>query len=482
MIHSLRYNTGIYLGLVVLFIVGCATPKSNPEASLKALPKTYMNTSDSSNIATINWKEYFTDSILVDLIDTALVNNLDVLIAYQKINVSQAQVKYAKGLSAPKVNGAVSAGAEKFGDHTMSGVGNFDTNLSPNITEDQKVPEGAVPDIYLGLQSSWEVDVWGKLRNKRKAATAQYLASVEGKNWVVTNLITEVATAYYELLALNSEIQIIDETIGLQKNQLEIVEVQKEAGRANELAVNQFEAQLLQSKILRLELGQKKVQSENHLNYLLGRYPQPITLDSTRFATSLPTQIQVGIPSQLLSNRPDIKKAELELKASKANVYSAKATFYPTFSITATLGLNSFNPSYIFSPTSLAYNALGGLITPLINQSAIKAQFRTAKAEQIEAMYNYQKNILNGYVEVYNQMVYINNLSQIYDLKDQEVKVLTTSIETASELFLTGRATYLEVIVTRSATLHSKLQLIEIKKKQLTAIVNIYRALGGGWN
>jgi multidrug efflux system outer membrane protein len=482
MIQRLQKNKSIYWGLTGLLFACCMVPKSGPEASLKALPKIYANSSDSGNVGKINWKQYFTDPVLVDLIDTALVNNLDVLIAYQKINASRAQVKYAKGLSAPKVNGAVVGGGEKFGDHTMTGVGNFDTNLSQNITPDRQVPDNVIPEYYLGLQSSWEVDVWGKLRNKRKAATAHYLATVEGKNWVVTNLITEVATTYYELLALDSEIQIIDETIELQKNQLDIVVVQKEAGRANELAVNQFQAQLLQSKILRLELGQKIVQSENHLNYLLGRYPQPITIDTTSFTAALPTQIQVGIPSQLLNNRPDIKKAELELKASKANVRSAKAAFYPTFSITAALGLNSFNPNYFFNPTSLAYNAFGGLVTPLINQSAIKAHFRTAKAEQVEAMYTYQKNILNGYVEVYNQMVYINNLSQIYDLKDQEVKVLTTSIETASELFLTGRATYLEVIVTRSATLQSKLQLIEIKKKQFTAIVNIYRALGGGWN
>jgi multidrug efflux system outer membrane protein len=482
MIQKLRNNKSIYLGLAVLLFACCAAPRTNPEASLKALPKTYINSSDSGNVAAINWKEYFTDPVLVNLIDTALVNNLDLMIAYQKINASRAQVKYAKGLSAPKINGVAVAGGEKFGDYTMSGVGNFDTNLSPNITPGQKVPEGPVPDYLVGLQSSWELDVWGKLRNKRKAATANYLASVEGKNWVVTNLITEVATTYYDLLALDSEIEIIDETIELQQNQLEIVQVQKEAGRANELAVNQFQAQLLQSKILKLELSQKIVQSENQLNYLLGRYPQPVAIDTAQFSSALPTQIQVGIPSQLLSNRPDIKRAELELKASKANVRAAKAAFYPSFSITAVLGLNSFNADYIFNPTSLAYNAFGGLVTPLINQSAIKSQYRTAKAEQVEAMYNYQKNILNGYVEVYNQMVYINNLRQIYDLKDQEVKVLTTSIETASELFLTGRATYLEVIVTRSATLQSKLQLIEIKKKQFTAIVNIYKALGGGWN
>jgi NodT family efflux transporter outer membrane factor (OMF) lipoprotein len=482
MIHSLHKNKSIYLGLLVFLFACCAAPKSNPETSLKTLPKMYVNSSDSGNVATINWKNYFADSTLVDLIDTALNNNLDVLIAYQKINASRAQVKYAKGLSAPKVNGVAVAGGEKFGEYTMTGVGNFDTNLSQNIGPDKQVPNKVVPEYFIGLQSSWEIDVWGKLKNKRKAATATYLASVEGKNWVITNLITEVATTYYELLALNSEIKIIDETIELQKNQLDIVQVQKEAGRANELAVNQFQAQLLQSKILKLELSLEIVQSENQLNYLLGRYPQSIAIDTVSFNAALPTQIDVGIPSQLLSNRPDIKKAELELKASKANVRSAKAAFYPSFSITAALGLNSFNPTYIFSPTSIAYNAFGGLITPLINQSAIKANFRTAKAEQLEAMYNYQKNVLNGYVEVYNQMVYINNLSQIYDLKDQEVKILTTSIETASELFLTGRATYLEVIVTRSATLQSKLQLIEIKKKQLNAIVNIYRALGGGWN
>lgn len=482
MIQHIKKYKSIYWVLIPLVFVHCTAPKSTPEASLKTLPKMYVNNSDSLNVAAINWKKYFTDSILVSLIDTALVNNLDVLIAYQKINASRAQVKYAKGLSAPKVQGVVNAGGEKFGDHTMSGVGNFDTNLSPNITPDQKVPEDVVPEYFLGLQSSWELDVWGKLKNKRKAATATYLASVEGKNWVVTNLITEVATTYYELLALDSEIKIIDETLELQKNQLEIVRVQKEAGRANELAVNQFQAQLLQSQILRLELRQRLIQTENRLNYLLGRYPQPITINSTTFTAALPTEIQVGIPSQLLSNRPDIKKAELELKASKANVRSAKAAFYPSFSITATLGLNSFNPDFVFSPTSLAYNAFGGLITPLINQSAIKAHYRTAKAEQIEAMYNYQKNILNGYVEVYNQMVYISNLSERYDLKYEQVGVLTNSIETASELFLTGRATYLEVILTRSATLQSKQQLIEIRKEQLTAIVNIYRALGGGWN
>jgi multidrug efflux system outer membrane protein len=478
---KLCYKVGLFLVAITL-LNACVRSKSKIDISTTALPQKYMSAIDSSNVASINWKNYFEDPLLVQLIDTALKNNFDVLIAYQKILSSQANVKYTKGLSAPKVQGAVLTGGEKFGKYTMTGVGNFDTNLSHNIDNNQKVPDDVVPEYYVGLKSSWEVDVWGKLKNKRRAATAFYLATIEGKNWLVTNLISEIASTYYELLAYGSEILIIDATIKLQEDQLDIVKIQKEVGRANELAVNQFQAQLLQSQILKLELAQKIIFTENKLNSLLGRYPQAINIDTEKFDAAVPAQIQVGIPSQLLSNRPDIKKSELELKASKANVRAAKAAFYPSFNITSTLGLNSFNPNFIFSPQSIAYNAIGGLITPLINQSAIKASFRSAKAEQIEAMYTYQKNILNGYVEVYNQLVYINNLNQIYELKNQEVAVLTTSIETASELFLTGRATYLEVIITRSATLQSRLQLIEIKRKRFNTVVNIYRALGGGWN
>jgi multidrug efflux system outer membrane protein len=477
---KLCYKVGLFLAAIAL-LNACVSSKSKIDLSTVALPQKYMNATDSVNVAFINWKEYFEDPLLVGLIDTALKNNFDVLIAYQKIKSSQANVKYAKGLSAPKVQGAVVAGGEKFGEYTMTGVGNFDTNLSHNINDNQKVPD-VVPEYYVGLKSSWEVDVWGKLKNKRRVATANYLATVEGKNWLVTNLISEVASTYYELLAYGSESLIIAATIKLQEDQLSIVKIQKQVGRANELAVNQFQAQLLQSQILKLELTQKIIFTENKLNSLLGRYPQTINIDTEKFDAAVPTQIQVGIPTQLLNNRPDIKKAELELKASKANLRAAKAAFYPSFNITSALGLNSFNPNFIFSPQSLAYNAFGGLITPLINQSAIKANYRSAKAEQIEAMYTYQKNILNGYVEVYNQLVYINNLNQIYELKNQEVAVLTTSIETASELFLTGRATYLEVIITRSATLQSRLQLIEIKRKRFNTVVNIYRALGGGWN
>lgn len=480
--------------LLCFYFTSCTTSKNAPQVDLSPLPEKFAKITDSTHIladtsriafdsnstAGINWKTYFKDSTLTSLIDTALNKNLDVLMAYQKIAIARSGVKFAKGQSAPSVTGNAGVGQQNYGDYTQEGVGNYDTNFSQNVTDDQYMAPD-LKDFYLGLHASWEVDVWGKLRNKRKAATAKYLASIEGRNWVITNLISEIANTFYELLALDNELEIIRETIVLQTNQLSIVETQKEAGRANELAVKQFEAQVLHSKVLQVEVAQKIIEAENKLNFLLGRYPQPVIRNNDHFTSEVPNHVLVGIPSDLLSNRPDIKQAEYQLTATKANVKAAKAAFYPSVSISGALGFHSFNPSFFISPQAVVYNIFGGLVTPLVNQSAIKASFRSAKAEQLEAMYNYQKVILNGYIEVYNQMVYLNNLNKIYNYKSEEVEVLTTSIETASELFLTGRATYLEIIITRSAALQSRLELINIKKRQFNSMVNIYRALGGGW-
>ena len=214
----------------------------------------------------------------------------------------------------------------------------------------------------------------------------------------------------------------------------------------------------------------------------MGRFSKPIVRDKSLFAAQLPTQINAGIPSQLLRNRPDIKKAEFELMASKQNVKSAKAAFYPSFNINGSIGFQAFNTAFLFtSPKSIAYNLLGSLVTPLINRSAIEAQFKNAKANQLEAMYNYQKAILNGYVEVSNELSNINNLENIHTLKTDEVKALNYSIEISIDLFKSGRATYFEVLMTQRTALQSRIELITTKKRQYNATVNIYKALGGGW-
>ncbi len=479
--RNLPYKNIIVVAALLFAGSGCKllkTPEQLP--SLTPMPEVYPVAQKEGNSADIHWKNYFSDTTLTALIDTALNNNIDLRLAMQRIEIGRAQVEQAKGLTLPFVSGIGSMGQRRFGKYTMDGIGNYDTNFSDNISKDQNIPEH-LPDFNLALQSSWEIDIWGKLRTRKEAALARYLATVEGRNFVLTNLIADIALSYYELLAFENELDIIRETITLQENELSIIRIQKEAGRANELAVKQFEAQVLNSKSFEVEVSQHIVEIENRINFLLGRYPQPIRRNKTRFTTPLPALVRAGIPAELLKNRPDVRQAEYELTATKANVYIAKAAFYPSLNLTAALGLQSFNPQFLISPQSIAYNLIGGLTTPLFNKSALKAELKTARAAQVEALYNYQKSILNGYFEVYNQMVLINNLEKLHALKTSEADVLNKSIQTASELFSTGRASYLEVILNRKNALQSKIELIDVRKRQYYSLINIYRALGGGW-
>jgi outer membrane protein, multidrug efflux system len=391
--------------------------------------------------------------------------------------MARANVRATEGLLRPTVLGGGAASLRKFGLYTMDGAGNATTD----ITESKLVPVN-LPDLFVGLTASWEVDIWKKLRTQREAALARYLASVEAKNWITTNLVADVSVAYYDLLSLDNELDIVRQTIRLQEEAFKIVNLQKQAAAANELAVEQFEAQLLNSQNLEVAILQAITENENFINLLLGRFPQPIVRDKARLSRPVTSQVQAGIPPDLLKNRPDIRAAELELVATKADLMAARAAFYPSLNLTGTLGFQAFSPKFLFStPQSLVYSLAGNLTAPLINRSAIEARFNGAQAVQIEALYNYQKTILNGYVEVNNQMANLQNLSRMYDLKTREAAVLSRSVETSNKLYRTGRATYLEVLFAQQNALQARLALVNTQKQQHQATIHLYRALGGGW-
>ncbi|MFT6797685.1 MAG: multidrug efflux system outer membrane protein, partial [Maribacter sp.] len=234
---------------------------------------------------------------------------------------------------------------------------------------------------------------------------------------------------------------------------------------------------------LQFDTQQKITETENKINFLIGRLPQPIERNSKIFNDLVPETIYAGLPSQLLQNRPDIRQAELELAASKLDVKVAKARFYPSFGISAGIGLQAFNPSYLTkTPESLVYNLVGDLTAPLINRNAIKATYYSANAKQLQAVYEYERSILNAYVEVANQLSNLGNLEKSYGLKAQEVEALTESIAISNTLFRSARADYMEVLLTQRDALEAKFELVETKVKQMNAFVNMYRALGGGWN
>jgi outer membrane protein TolC len=333
----------------------------------------------------------------------------------------------------------------------------------------------------IGAAASWELDVWKKLRNAKKVAALKFLSTTEGKNFLTTNLVAEISYSYYELLALDNLLEIIQQNIEIQRNAYQIVKKEKESAKVSQLAVNRFEAQLLNTQNLQYAVKQRITEAENRINFLLGRIPQPIARNSQAFFSIALDSIQTGIPSQLLTNRADIRQAELDLQAARLDIQVARANFYPSFRVTAGAGFQAFRPAYLFSPESILYSLAGDAVAPLINRNAIKAVYLNANARQVQALYRYGQTVLNGYVEVLNQLAKANNYSQSYEVKQQEVNILMQSIDISNNLYRSARADYMEVLLTQREALNAKLELVEAKAKLLESKVGLYRALGGGW-
>lgn len=468
-----------YISLIgaCLMYNACNVPSLMRKTENKTVPVSYYDSKDTVNSAKANWKDFFTDPNLIGLIDTALQNNQELNIILQEINIAKNEVRARKGQYLPFINIGTGAGVEKSGRYTRNGAVDANNDIAPG----KKNPD-PLPDFMAGINVSWEVDIWKKLRNAKKAATLRYLSSIEGKNFMVTLLISEIAHTYYELVAFDNQLEILNNNIDIQQNALTTVKLEKTAGRVTELAVRRFEAEVFKNQSRKFYIIQKIVEMENKINFLVGRFPQAIQRNSKSFTTLVPRNIKSGIPSQLLENRPDIKQASQGLAASKLDVKVAKANFYPNFMITAGIGYQAFNPSHLIqSPQSLIYYAAGQLAGPLINRNAIKANYYSANARQVQAVYNYERSILRAHIEVANQLSNISNLEKSYNLKEKQVIALTQSIDISTGLFKSARADYMEVLLTQRDAVESKFELIETKKQQLNAVVTIYQVLGGGW-
>lgn len=468
-----------YAGFVcILFSFwACKMPAITTKRENKSVPAHYNNSQDTTNVATIKWREYFTDPSLVALIDTALRNNQELNIVLREIEMSKNEIVARKGEYLPFASLRGGLGIEKSGRYTRNGVVDEAVEVEPG-----KLLPKPLPDFMIDAYASWELDVWKKLRKAKKSAVMKYLSRIEGRNFMITNLIAEIANSYYELMALDNMLSNVQQNIDIQSNALQIVKLQKDAARVSQLAVNRFEAQLLNTQNLQYEIRQRIVERENRIYFLVGTFPKPIVRNAATFNSIVLNPVAAGIPSQLLANRPDIRQAELELEAAKLDIQVAKANFYPSFRLTAGVGLQAFNPVYLIKPESILYNLAGDLVAPLINKNAIKATYLNANAKQIQAVYNYERSILNAYVEVMNQLSWMDNFTKSYETKMKEADILTQSITISSSLFRSARADYVEVLLTQREALESKIELVEIKLKQLQGKVNIYKSLGGGWN
>jgi len=445
---------------------------SEPREPETAVPGQYGNSDGSpSSAASQTWQAMFDDPHLQALINEAVENNKELNMRLQEIIIAKNEVMARKGEYMPRVDFAAGAGVEKVGKYTSQGQADEMTGTPENL-----------PMLGFGFTASWEIDIWKKLRNAAKAAVKRYLASIEGRRFAITQLVAEIANSYYELMALDSQLEVVKRNIRILQDALKVVRLQKQAARVTQLAVQRFEAEVLKNQSRQWDIEQQIIVAENRINFLAGRFPQPVARSKTKITDLEPPVVGSGLPSQLLENRPDVKQAELELEAAKLDVAVAKARFYPSFSIEADLGYEAFNPRHLVdTPDSIFYNLAGNLTAPLLNRQGIKAEYYAANAAQVQAVFGYEQAILQAYTDVANQLARIKNLEKSYERLKQQVDTLEKAVTVSQTLFRSARADYMEVLLTRRDRLESEMQLIETRARQLRAMVNIYQALGGGW-
>ena len=469
-----KTNKLLYLavGLATLLCTGaCKTPQATtlPKDTLKASLASMSR--DSSVTVSPAWRDFFQDSVLRSLIDTALQNNHDLKITLQELAIAKSAITAKQGALLPSISANVGAGISKVGRYTAEGAGNVGTELTPG----RKIPT-VIPDLAPTLQMDWTVDLWGKLNSDKKSAVERYLASEAGQRAIKSQLVADVAENYYVLLALDYKLLVMQQYIALQKNAVRIARIQKEADADTQLAVEKFEAELAKAQSDEYVLRQSIIETENNLNLLLGRLPQPIARAKSDFLQLPMPATAHALSTQLLLQRPDVVQAEHALEAAKWDVETARKEFLPSLNLSAAVGLNAFNPKYLVKlPESLIFSALGSLTAPLINKKAIQANFSQADALQIEALYNYDKALMTAYIEMSTLQSKITNLKQLRQFKQKQDEALMRAVSAAQQLYLNNRATYLEVIDSERGQLDCKMELIDTKLQQLSTLIDMYR-------
>ena len=459
-----------------LLMSSCGIPGLRGACPSRSVPSDFNGVTTSQSSACVGFDEFFSDPTLTDLILTGLGGNQELRILYEEVQIANNEVLKRSGAYLPFVTLGTRAGLEKSSRFTRNGA--VETQL---LGAPGKGFPDPLPNFLVAANVTWEVDIWRALRNARDAQALRYLGTCDGRNYAVTRLVAEIAQSYYELMALDKRLETLDITIALQEQSLEFAQAQKEAARGTELPVQRFQAEVRKNQSEKYIVQQEIVETENQINFLLGRFPQPVARTKTDFINLSLQSLQVGVPSQLLCNRPDIRQAERELAAAGLDVKIARAAFYPRLTLTGGVGFEAFNPRYLVrTPESIVAGIAGDLVAPILNKKAIQADFSTANAVQLQRLYDYQRTVLNAFTEVINRIAKVQNYSDAIELKKQQLASLESSVENATFLFKNARAEYSEVLFAQRDLNEAKLVLIDTKKQQLSAIVNAYQALGGG--
>jgi multidrug efflux system outer membrane protein len=473
-------KTKYSLGLAFAFLMsgqiwyGCKVSKdvALPDMHLPVSFRDKQGSNDTTTIAAISWQNFFQDGELKTLINEALAHNNDLSIAIKNIEAARLVVRQAKLGNIPQVTAGATASLDRPSDNSLNGL-----SLS------QELHESHIEDYTASVYLSWEADIWGKIRSQKAAALAAFLSSEEARRTLQTEIISEIAKGYYNLLLLDAQLAIARKNVALLDSTLTITRLQFQAGQLTSLAAQQVEAQKLSAELLVPQFEQATAVQENALSILTGRIPQSIPRSSLFGSDVFAASLQPGIPAELLQNRPDIRMAALEVSRSNATVGYAKANLYPSFTITAQAGLDALKASNWFTiPASLFGAVTGSILQPVFQQKKLKTQFEIAKVNREQQVILFRQSVLTAVGEVSDALVRTDKLKIQSSITEKRTAVLQNATANAQLLFKNGMANYLEVITAESDVLKSELESASITNQRLSATIDLYRSLGGGWN
>jgi len=464
------FNIKILSILFSAFILTSCMTRQNYERPKEVIDENLFRTDllpkDSTSMATVSWKDIFTDPVLQKHIAKALENNLDVRVALQNISAADSYLKQSKAAYLP----TLSAGP----NYT------FQTQ-SLNTQFGQIIGSRRYINQYdISANAGLEVDLWGKLKSQEKAQLANYLGTVSAHQAVKSDLVASVASAYYQLLIFDDQKRIINETIALRNKNLETTKALKIAGTLTEVAVQQSEALVFNAESLLINIDVQIALLENTMSLLMGEPSMAITRTSIN-TQKMPIDLKLGYPANLLENRPDVKAAEYRLINAFELKNVAKANFYPTLRLTAGGGITAVQIDQLFSVNSLFANVLAGLTQPILNQRQIKTQYEVSLANKEIAYLNFRKSVLTAGKEVSDALMVYQSQDGFINLKRKELEAYRNSVEYSQELVNYGLANYLEVLNASVNQLNAELNISNAEFSKLDAGIQLYKSLGGGW-
>lgn len=418
-----------------------------------------ISTQDTITIADVPWRRLFTDTILQRLINEGIANNLDLKVAVARMD--QAQANYNQSI------------ANFFPAITASATAAFQ-HLSPS--------QIGRPQVYsAALATSWEMGIWGKYRGAKRAALAALIASDAYRRAVQTQLIANIASNYYLLMAYDAQLNITQKTIEFRQEDVETMKALKDANVVTGAAVVQSEANRYSAEVTVPDIRQNIRVTENYISVLLGRDPGPIERDSLT-DQQLTADLRTGVPLQLLANRPDVQQAEYNLRYYFELTNVARAYFYPSLTINAAAGYANANLANLFTPAAFFSNLFAAIVQPVFNKGLNLQRLAVAKAQQAEYFADFRQTVLKAGQEVSNALSNYQAASDKITIRKQQIAFLEKSVDYTKELLkYTATTNYTDVLTSEQNLLAAQLNSINDRLQQMQSVVELYRSLGGGW-